>query len=92
MNVVLSSKASRQLIQLFEYLEAAFSVATRRKFQQRFDKYVQAIKLIPDGFPMSPTFDGCRRCVVSKQTSIIYRVNGGTIEIVALLDNRQQSK
>lgn len=90
MNIILSSKASLQLIQLFEHLETTFSPATRRKFQKRFDKYVQAIKLITDGFPISATFDGCRRCVVSKQTSIIYRVNGDTIEIVVLLDNRQQ--
>ncbi len=88
MKVILSAKASQQLLELFDYLEKSFSAEVRRKFQKRFDRYVQAIKLVPLGFPISSIFDGCRKCVVSRQTSIIYRLQNEVIEIVAILDNR----
>ena len=92
MKVVLSAKASQQLIDIFEYLEQTFSPVTRRKFQTKIDRYIAAIKLLPMGFPASTIFPGCRRCVISRQTSIIYKIHDDLIEIVAVLDNRQQQK
>ncbi len=90
MKVVLSVKASQQLINIFDYLEQTFSPATRKKFQTRIDRYIAAIKLLPLGFPESTIFPGCRKCVATRQTSIIYKVHDNVIEIVAILDNRRQ--
>ena len=89
MKIILSAKASQQLIDLFQYLKTTFSVATRKKFQKRLEKYIAAIKLLPEGFPESGIYPGCRKCVVSKQTSLIYRVREDIIEILAILDNRK---
>ncbi|HFA49631.1 MAG TPA: type II toxin-antitoxin system RelE/ParE family toxin [Bacteroidetes bacterium] len=89
MTILLSQKASDQLAQLFEYLENKYSPAVRRKFQKRLDRFIAAIKLLPHGFPLSEIFPGCRKCVVSPQTSLIYRIEKEVIEIVAVIDNRQ---
>jgi len=83
MTVVLSSEASEQLTELFDYLETNFSPRVRKKFQTRLDRYISAIKLLSNGFPVSNTFPDCRRCVVSPQTSLIYRQREDIIEIVA---------
>lgn len=90
MTVVLSQKASDQLNNLFDYLENNFSSNTRRKFQKRIDRFIAALKLFPNSFTISEIFEGCRKCVVSPQTSIIYRVVGDVIEIVAFIDNRSE--
>ncbi len=90
MTVVLSAKASRQLEALFDYLETEWSPQSRRIFQNRLNRFMKIIKTVPHGFPESERFHGCRKCVVTPQTSIIYRQKGDVIEIVALLDNRQE--
>lgn len=89
MTIALSAKASRQLEELLDYLETEWSPQTRRTFQNRLNRFVTILKTIPRGFPESAKFPGCRKCVVTPQTSIIYRINGSVIEVVAFLDNRQ---
>ena len=91
MNIILSPEASRQLERLFEYLENEWSSETRRKFQQKFYRFANTIKLMPNAFPLSKTFPGCRKCVVSKQTSIYYRIleePDSVIQIITIWDNR----
>lgn len=90
MTVILSPEASDQLIRLFEYLENEWSAEARSKFQQRFYRFVHTIKLMPRAFPASNTFPGCRKCVISKQTSVYYRIleQESTIQIITIWDNR----
>ncbi len=88
MTVILSPEASRQLELIFDYLETNWPPEVRRKFQKKFYRYVETIKLMPKAFPISSFFPGCRKCVVSKQTSVYYRIQGAKIEIVTVWDNR----
>lgn len=88
MNVVLSPEASRQLERLFDFLETEWSPETRRKFQQKLYRFIDTIKMMPNAFPLSESFPGCRKCVVSKQTSIYYRIQHSGIQIVTVWDNR----
>jgi plasmid stabilization system protein ParE len=88
MKVILSPEASRQLENLFAYLESEWSPASRRKFQKRFYQYVEVIKQMPKAFPTSPKLKNARKCVVTKQTSIYYRIKSDIIEILTVRDNR----
>ncbi len=90
MTVILSAKASRQLEELLDYLETEWSPESRRKFQRRLNRFVQVLKTVPNGFPVSQKYPDCRKCVVTPQTSLVYRVNGDVIKIIAVLDNRQK--
>ncbi len=90
MKVILSAKASAQLTALFDSLETHWSVASRQKFQKKLDRSMNAMKAFPKAFPASEMLPGCRKCVVTPQTSLIYRIRVDVIEIVALLDNRQE--
>jgi len=90
MTVILSAKASRQLEVLLDYLETKWSSRLRRIFQRRLNLSIQALKVIPQGFPESVRFPGYRKCVVTPQTSLIYRLNGDIIEIVTILYARQE--
>lgn len=94
MTVILSPEAARQLEQLFEYLESEWSIETRRKFQERFYRFVETIKSMPRAFPMSEVLPECRKCVVSKQISIYYRFmeTDDMIQIISVSDNRTGGK
>ncbi|MBL7797745.1 MAG: type II toxin-antitoxin system RelE/ParE family toxin [Saprospiraceae bacterium] len=90
MTVILSAKAARQLEALLDYLETEWSPQSRRSFQNRLNRFIKILKTVPHGFPESERFPGCRKCVVTPQTSLVYRAQGNLIEIVSLIDNRQQ--
>lgn len=47
------------------------------------------IQYQPEHFPIVLKNKSIRRCVFSPQTSIFFRINSGTIEIISLFDNRQ---
>jgi plasmid stabilization system protein ParE len=89
MTVILSAKASRQLEDLLTYLEEEWSPQSRRKFQARLHRFLEIIKSRPKAFPVSEKFGGARKCVVSPQTSLYYRVRGEVVEIISVQANRQ---
>lgn len=88
MKIFLSPKAALQLTELLEYLEENWSVKTRDRFLSKFDRNLKVIVSMPKAFPMSEKKKGLRRSVISKQTTIFYRINGQEIEIVAIKNNR----
>jgi plasmid stabilization system protein ParE len=89
MPVILSAQASKQLEELLDYLETEWSAASRRIFQKKLDVFIEAIKQMPYAFPASRLYHNCRKCVITPQTSLYYRVKGDIIEIIAVLDNRR---
>lgn len=91
MKVILSATASDQLQSLFDYLEHNWSPEVRRQFQRKLDLKIKTIKLLPLAFPKSNLFPDCHKCVVSPQTSVIYRLKIDVIEVVVVLDNRQKN-
>lgn len=55
-------------------------------------KNVDQLKLNPKSFPASKIKKGIRRCVVTRQTSVYYRIQNESIEIITVIDNRQDPK
>ena len=53
MKIVITTKASDQLLKLFSYLESSFSAKVRRDFQQKLDRKINTIKAFPEAFPAS---------------------------------------
>jgi plasmid stabilization system protein ParE len=58
------------------------------------DEKVQALEILLQTHkhlcPPSKAHPALRRCVITKLTSMLYRVVGNTIQIVAFLDNRSE--
>jgi hypothetical protein len=50
---------------------------------------VKTIEQYPKAYPASDKFFEARRCVVVPQVSLFYRIEGETIIVLALMDNRQ---
>ncbi len=88
MTIFLSQKALRQLENLLDYLETEWSPKVRRDFQKKLDRSIRAIKMMPAAFPPSEIFPNFRKCVVTPQVSLIYRVLADSIEVAVIFDNR----
>lgn len=75
-----------------EYLQNNWSYREVDSFKRTLREYLRIISLYPLAFPMSNklVFE-LRYAVVTKQTTIVYRiVNSKTIHIIRLLDNRSE--
>ncbi len=88
MKVTLSQEAYEQLHELIDYLEKNWSDRVVDNFLAKLTKSMDTMSIMPFGYPESVSYKGLRRCVVTPQTSIFYRVNNEEIEIMAIIDNR----
>lgn len=89
MNVYLSPEAEEQLQNLLEYLDNFWSSKVCDNFIEKFERALQNIAWSPLAYPLSDKLPGLHKCVVTRQTSIYYMIEGDAILVVAILDNRQ---
>lgn len=92
MKIFLSPIAERKTELLLEFIENEWSKNVKEKFLEKFKKSVKTVSNQPKSFPVSKSMKGLFKCVVSKQTSFYYRIINNEIEIITLIDNRQNPK
>ena len=88
--IVFSTRARLKLEHLLDYLETEWSLKVKHSFIAKLDKALFQIAKMPESCPVSHKKKGVYKCLVSKQTSLYYRVTSKEIEIITLFDNRQK--
>ncbi|WP_090605732.1 type II toxin-antitoxin system RelE/ParE family toxin [Parapedobacter koreensis] len=80
-----------------ETLSATVSIMERdwdekyvNRFLDQLDDVVEKIRTHPYLFQAIPINPKYRRCVISKQTSLVYEVTDSKIILLYLFDNRQE--
>jgi plasmid stabilization system protein ParE len=89
MSIFFSQEAEEQLDALLHYLEHVWGERAMFNFLDKLDQSLLIVSEMPNAFPHSDVFPGLYRCVVTRQTSAYYRILDNEIEVVAILDNRQ---
>ncbi len=91
MKVFLSKVAETKLLDLTNYLLEEWGIKVRDEFIKRLTEKINQIAGYPKSCPQSEVFTGLFKCVVSKQTTIFYRINSEKkeIEIITVFDTRQ---
>jgi plasmid stabilization system protein ParE len=89
MKVFLSPLAERKLMLLLDYLTENWSLGVKDEFLNELKRSFKQIELHPKSCQESTSIPNLYRCVVTRQTSIYYRINTEDIEIVTVIDNRQ---
>ncbi|MDR9398994.1 type II toxin-antitoxin system RelE/ParE family toxin [Salibacter sp.] len=94
MEIILSPIAEKKLDLLLEYIELNWGISSKEKFIRKLEKEFMLLSLHPYKNKRTETFPELYNCVVTKQTSIIYRViqTSSVVEIVTLFDNRQDNQ
>jgi plasmid stabilization system protein ParE len=91
-NIIWTDEALANLSDIFKYLEFRWTEKERRNFARLLERQITMIQSNPELFPASRTLYKLRKSVLSKQTSIYYRIDNNEIRIVSLFDNRQNPK
>lgn len=92
MKVRFSRLAVYKLERLSEYLIEEWSEQSNYKFLKRLDSKIKVVQKNPELFPQSQLEPELRKCVVTKQTSLLYEIQTDSIFILTLIDTRQDQK
>lgn len=87
--IVWSPRARNDYFQLLEYLIAEWGATSAGKFQDSLIVILEHIAQRPEMYQRSRKQKNIRRCVLSKHTTLFYRVQKEKIELITLFDTRQ---
>ena len=87
--LIWSDEALNNLKGILDYLENRWTKREINKFARLLDKQLRLIEDNPYLFAESDKSNGLRKSVLSRQTTIYYRVINYKIQIITLFDNRQ---
>lgn len=87
MQIVWSPVAEQNYLQILEYILERWSIKEAENFDKKLDSLLENLTQHKELCPPSKQAK-LRRCVITPQTSLVYRIRRKTIEIVAVFDNR----
>ncbi len=87
-----SPQAVLEEIELLDFLKSKWGVKKAKEIYDKIELILAFISEMPKIYPSSQLSPHLRKCVLSKQTSIYYRIEKGYIEIVSIRNNRADPK
>jgi len=87
--IKISKEAKKNTQRIISYLTNEWSEAVADKFIQRLENKLNYISLFPNSYPSFDKFNNVRKCVLSKQISLYYKIKNEEIEVLTLFDTRQ---
>lgn len=84
-----SPRATKEYLNLIDYLLDEWGERPARKFANRLETILAEISERPKMYPVTISRRNVRRCVVSKQASLYYRIRNEKIELITIFDTRQ---
>ena len=88
-HIKLSKRSVRNLENLLEYLETAWSLKVKKDFVKKLDSGLLHLSQFPESHPESNVKKGLHKFVLTKQTTVYYKFNTRSLFIVTLFDTRQ---
>ena|SRR5680860_25070 len=92
MKVKFSKLAVLKLENLTAYLSEKWSESSKDRFLLRLNAKIESIQFNPELYPASVFDPDLRKCVVTKQTVILYEIQDDFIFILNLIDTRQNPR
>lgn len=83
-----SQRSLFEINSIADYIGNKWSEKSKIKFLTLLNKSFDWIQNNPELFPVSK-YEGLRKCVVSKQTSVFFMIEKNIIYIVSVFDTRQ---
>lgn len=83
--IILSELAGKKLDILLDYLELEWSVTVSDDFMDIFNQKLDQIAIYPESCKRSKIFFYLHQCVVTKQTSFLYRIKTQKLKLYRFL-------
>jgi len=89
LTVYWTSETLKNASSIKNYLKENFSEKEVERFYSLLSSFEEAISIFPKLYPQTKKKDKIRRAVLSREFSVFYRISGNQIQVLAILDNRQ---
>ncbi|WP_406845047.1 type II toxin-antitoxin system RelE/ParE family toxin [Flavobacterium soyae] len=89
LKVSFSKTAEKNLDSVLMFIEARWSEKSKKMFIIKFDKAISIMVMNPEIFPKSSINKKYRKCVITKQSSLLYSFSANEIRIHNVFDTRQ---
>ena len=89
--VIWSPLAKDNFLNIIRHILHKWSLKDARKFDDKVKKLINSIK-IQHNLCAKAKKSNLRKCIITSQTSLIYKVNKTSIELVNFIDNRSKPK
>lgn len=90
-SIIWSPAARDDYAQLLEYVEEKFGLEAALSLLDKTEKVIDGIAVFPEMYPPSARRN-IRKAVISKHSSLIYRIEENQAQILHVWDNRQDSQ
>lgn len=87
--IILTHTAKKDLDAILNYIEQNWSISYRKNFIYNLNELITLISQLPFIYEESQSYPGVRRCIISKQNSMYYKVVEDKIIILTIHDNRK---
>ena len=87
--IIISTRAQKNINNLFEYLELKWSEKVRKEFALKLYSVVKTIRANPESFPKSDINSNYNKFVITKQSTLYYRYNSKQVRVLSLFDTGQ---
>lgn len=91
LSVIWSVTAEHELHALYQYLVKTWSKSIADRFLERVLAFEEALRQMPEMCAASLKHPDCRRGLLHPHISLIYKIDGDAIRILAIHDNRSQN-
>ena len=89
MKILVSELAAFKIEKLLEYLEKEWSRKARNHFHKQLNSSIDVLRQSPFAFPKSEFHPEIRKLVVSKHSTVFYKVSDDLVFIITIFDSRQ---
>ncbi len=86
LNIIWSPNAKIEYLNILKYIIETWSIIDANNFDDKTNRLIEIITTNHKLCPKSEIRD-YRKCVVTPQTSLIYRINNNSIEIISFISN-----
>jgi plasmid stabilization system protein ParE len=84
------SPASKdEFADLLNYVETQFGLDAALKLLDKTELVLDSISEQPEMYPASEKFPAIRKAVITKQTSLLYRISSVEVQLLHFWDNRR---
>lgn len=87
--ILWSEEALSNLEEILDYLNKRWTPKEINRFKNKLIKQLEIISGFPTIFPLSNYHPNLRKAVLSKQTTIFYKIQDNIIYLAYLFDNRK---
>jgi len=90
--IIISERAENNLDKIITYLLSEWNETTKNNFLVKFKKNLDLLSFNPFMFQIYSKKKRIRKCLITKQNAMYYRIVDNVVEIITIHDTRRNPK